>query len=379
MILLLKGGLTTLDLFVDEMAKGNDAEVINLRDAKNAINRLYELDPDIDETTTVITFNNVGASLKMGERSYWRMKNVKFINILVDHPVYYIHDIVNNFTANTYVYTIDKGHMKFLNEIFPNLSEHFRFIPHGGADINGMCCNERPIDVLYVGSFKDEDQVNFAPIGFLDSEAFYEFCLEYYATQECVEAHEAVWAFQKEYDLKLSAEQVIVLTDAIMASVERFYTGSRRKEMILSLADSGIHVTVGGGKEWEEVEKQNPEFVHYIGMVSPENCLKLISQTKVLLNDLPYFAYGAHERIFNGALNGAVVMSNSSEYLKERFAESEDILFWDMKDYDFLVQKVCDVLNDDDMRRQIAQNAYDNVKADSWSERFRTIMSEVGN
>ncbi len=46
-------------------------------------------------------------------------------------------------------------------------------------------------------------------------------------------------------------------------------------------------------------------------------CLKAISQAKISLNVMPWFKEGAHDRVFNSMLNGAVCFTDWSLYFEE--------------------------------------------------------------
>ena len=86
---------------------------------------------------------------------------------------------------------------------------------------------------------------------------------------------------------------------------------------------------------------------------------------------MPWFKDGAHDRVFNSCLNGAVSLTDSSRYLDEIFTDDENILFYDLnmlRDYEAfgynpeitepMVRRIKELLQDNDRLQQIADNAY---------------------
>lgn len=76
-IIFLKGVLQTLDCFIDCMAQGRGEYDSYVLDLSKPIfyQQLLALEPLIDETTHVITFNNAGITLSLVEGQYfWETK-----------------------------------------------------------------------------------------------------------------------------------------------------------------------------------------------------------------------------------------------------------------------------------------------------------------
>ena len=93
--------------------------------------------------------------------------------------------------------------------------------------------------------------------------------------------------------------------------------------------DAGLKVhTYGEGYNY--IECQHPENIIQHGSANSQQCLDKISQAKISLNVMPWFKDGAHDRVFNSCLNGAVSLTDSSRYLDEIFTDDENILFYDL-------------------------------------------------
>lgn len=48
------------------------------------------------------------------------------------------------------------------------------------------------------------------------------------------------------------------------------------------------------------------------------------------MNVMPWFKDGAHDRVFNSMLNGAVCFTDWSRYLTENLRDGEDIFFYEL-------------------------------------------------
>lgn len=80
--------------------------------------KLLAIDDRIDESTDVITFNNVGIALDMiGGENYWETKKVRLYNILVDAPAWYEGAFELGLKCMQ-VITIDRYHKEFVKKIF---------------------------------------------------------------------------------------------------------------------------------------------------------------------------------------------------------------------------------------------------------------------
>ena len=68
----------------------------------------------------------------------------------------------------------------------------------------------------------------------------------------------------------------------------------------------------------------------YMKPLNQMNASRLICESKITLKILPWLKYDAHERIYNATLNGAVCVSDASEYLMEHFENGKNIVFYEL-------------------------------------------------
>ena len=378
MIIFLKGVLNVLDYFIDSMAKGvEDAYVLDISEP-TFFQSIVNLEYKIDETTDVIMFNNVGINLvtTAGE-NYWELKKVKLHNIYVDAPIWYRRELEQNLQCMQ-VITVDRYHKEFINAYFPNCRS-VRFLPHGGVkptDREEIAFENRKIEVLYVGSrqsskwedrmisLSDSDRELFGMIKdilikypYLTLEKVYDLCMD-------------------EMGIRLQREAALDVINALYVEVLRDVRGYYQGKVIEALAGGGVHIDIYNSYGWGEIEDKYPNYVHVHEAVEPDECIRLMCESKITLNILPWFKYGAHERIYNAMLNGAVCVSDTSEYLMKHFENGKNIVFYELDKLGDLVKNVRMVLDNPGFARHIIENQKNKVKNSTWRDRLDNILEQ---
>ena len=142
------------------------------------------------------------------------------------------------------------------------------------------------------------------------------------------------------------------------------------------LVDGGIKVAVFGGG-WEELECAHPENLILGKGVNSITCLKMISLAKMSLNVMPWFKDGAHDRIFNTLLNGALLITDSSIYLDEILRDGENCLLYDPENMEMLADRVKKLLDDPEKMKQIIHAGYElAANGHTWQDRA-DFLSEI--
>ncbi len=149
----------------------------------------------------------------------------------------------------------------------------------------------------------------------------------------------------------------------------------RRHRMVQCLVEAGFRVHIFGGG-WEQVPFHDALIDH--GAVPYREMLDVISKTKVLVQDEAVFNDGAHDRVFTGMLNGAVVVSEYSSYLDELFEDGRDLFMFDWQHTKEQMEIIHQLISDEQYRKEIAGNAYKKVaKSQTWENRAERIIEVV--
>jgi hypothetical protein len=151
----------------------------------------------------------------------------------------------------------------------------------------------------------------------------------------------------------------------------RFYY---RAQVIRQLIDHGVRVDVYGAG-WELLDCHHPENLIVHGNVDSQKCLDMISQAKISINVMPWFKNGAHDRIFNSMLNGAVCVSDGSIYLYEQFEDNRELAVYSLEKIGELPGLVQQLLENPGKMQQMADCAYEKcIYSHTWRHRTTDII-----
>lgn len=397
-ILFIQGIYDTIDLFIAALSTtfeqlGYISHIIDVRDKETVTQQLKHLleEPGID---AVVTFNNIGYNLSFSEgKNIWEEQNIPYYNILMDHPFHYDYPL-RHAPKTSVVFCTDKNHVDYLRRFYPNLQQ-VDFLPHAGmeADISmpsepGTChlCHagnakhplieDRPIDVLYAGGLSKYVAEGLVPdlgeIREFDAFALTQEVLAdliqnpYQTTESAIEKY--LFSIGKQYS---NEELCHWITE--LRFLDSFATSFYREQSVRLLVENGIKVTVFGGG-WDQCDwADNPNLV-YGGKVLAPQVLELMNHSKIVLNTMTWYKNGIHDRIINGMLAGAVVVTDTSKYLleeKERMP-GEGLVTFELPEMQQLPQMVGELLSHPDKIQEIADCGYDYAKRwHTWEERVK--------
>lgn len=408
-VIMFKGGVETQEFFSIEIAEAFKKkgyriywyDLIVSEQSAHLLIRFYEAHKN--DRFAAVTFNFSGIAGEDGlygdnfeNGSFWNDAKIPVYNIVVDHPLYY-HKYMNLRPLKYTQLSIDRNHIKYLNRFFPDADTAGTdgFLPLGGTELNSggrimpdkryLAMQDRPIDVIFTG--------NYTPIKYFDKyiadmdreyqDFYYELVNDAIENTDDLIENLAERKIRSELTCEEALKGNLVSDDELRSIMPnlmfvdlsvRFYY---RAKVMQSLVDGGVKVhTYGAG--WEYLECKHPENIISAGSVNSLECLEMISQSKISLNVMPWFKDGAHDRVFNTMLNGAVCLSDTSRYLSDEFTDDKDILFYRLKELDGLADRVNDLLKDTFKLTYIADNAYNRcVHRHTWNERAEKLIEII--
>jgi len=386
-LILFKGGVETQEYFSLQLAKtfesmGYDIFFYDL--LNDGISYIQLTDFCKNGNVVMFTFNFNGIA---GERylynqdssNFWDDHNIPCYNMVVDHPFYY-HQYIENTPKLYYQISIDRFHEAYMKRYFPKIGLG-GFLPLGGTHLETgemlIPIKERPMDIVFTGNYTRPDTFD-QFIAHLDQEYidFYHSILEELIANPSLRLEDLAEHRLKEelgqisdVELKSCYKNMIFIDLSV-----RFHF---RALAVKELVDNGYKVNVFGAG-WEALDCKHPENIISAGGVNSVKCLEVISQSKISLNVMPWFKDGAHDRIFNSMLNGAVSLSDDSIYLREQFCDCKDIRFFDLAHMDQIPYITREILKNDAWMVDMANNAQ--IKAlnnHSWECRAKAIAEII--
>ena len=318
----------------------------------------------------IITFNNVGFRMNMqsGE-SLWDIWKIPCYNIIVDHPMFYA-DTLDYAPNQGIVACADRYHVDYCNRFYPAVKKAV-FLPTAGECLKPFAelkpFGERSIDVLFIGSGKYDDSA------FSNADDIDKYLKLILQTQPSHLLSDVLEEFLIAGNMHYSTAKIKAFIES-KRFVELKVVALFRRKIIETLITAGIPVTVYGNG-WENLEIFNhPNFI-YKGGCSPEDGIALMEDAKIVLNQLAWFKAGASERIFEAMLQGAISLTDDSEYLREQFTDGEDIQFFSLKHLERLPELVHTLLTDTIRSERIRKNAYRKAAVNhTWEARAKELL-----
>ena len=336
--------------------------------------------------TVLVNFNFHGMSgeeyfLDENGRSMWDALDIPSYNIVVDHPMYY-HHFLEKTPHNYHHVSIDRNHDKYMARFFPEIAR-MPFLPLAGTQLHPGRSNVpvecRRYDVMMVGNYCPPKTFE-KFITRIDDE----YTAFYYGMIDDLLAHpyKTVEAVTEEHlldELGEVPEGELKKALAAVTFIDLYVRYTIRGEAVRQLADGGVRVHVFGDG-WEAVPCRHPENLIVMNNLDSEGCLKKLCQTKISLNVMPWFKDGAHDRIFNTMLNGAVCLTDSSVYLDSILHDGVDCRIYSLEQMDRLPDIASALLADPGQMQRIADAGYQLARAGhTWAHRAGEIHKWIEN
>ena len=160
-----------------------------------------------------------------------------------------------------------------------------------------------------------------------------------------------------------------------------------REKVVRTLVENGVKVTLFG-TGWECCDWLDNPNLDFRGRVSADEIVEIMHDSKIVLSTMTWFKDGAHDRVFNGMLSGALAVTDSSKYMREEFVSSDDIdetkddlVMFELEQMETLPKKVQSLLNNLDQAQLIADRGYKKAFSHTWAARAeeldRDLLSQI--
>lgn len=388
------GVYDTLDLFTYELkrefdALGYESMIFDVRDMAQGLKDLAAF--AAKPVKAAITFNNLGFNMELrAGQNIWEQLGIFCINILMDHPFCY-KNALDHAPANAIVLCTDRNHMRYLERFYPDIPM-IGYLPHAGKELPG---ERRPIagrgiDVLYAGNLSKSFAGNIMP----DLSKYTSFD----AGRLCKRAYEDLIGHpfkttEQSIEEALLAEGITLpdseLKDIIadLHFVDLYAVSYYREKTVQSLAEHGIPIQIYGAG-WQDCPWIHRPNVSYGGKIPAEEVVGKMRDARIVLSTMTWFKDGTHDRVFNGMLQGAVAVSDTSEYMKEEFCgfkggassgeDGRELAFFELEELDSLPLQVEDLLSNPQTAQQIADRGYAKAKEfHTWKVRAMELEQDL--
>lgn len=388
------GVYDTLDIFTYELQKEfekmqYETMLFDVRKTEESIQQLAKFIKR--PVKAAITFNNLGFNMELRKgKNIWEELQIPCINILMDHPFCYL-PALKNAPANAVVLCTDRNHMKYLERFYKTIPV-IGYLPHAGKEISEkkIPIRDRSIDVMYAGNLSRSFAANIVP----DLGKYSEFNAEKVCKRAYDDLIEHTYkTTEQAIEESLLAEGVILNEDELnqvisdLHFIDLYVVSYYREKTVRILAEKGIDILLYGAG-WESCEWIARPNVHYEGKVPAADVVVKMQDAKIVLSTMTWFKDGTHDRVFNGMLQGAVTVSDTSVYMKEEFcgflepdgSDQRDMVLFELESIDQLPEQVQELLEDVDKAQKIADRGYQKARAlHTWRARAEELERDLLN
>ncbi len=393
-ILLFEPSVETLHFFSDRLAEeyielGYDVRVIRIHEPFFGLKSLTEF--IIPHETLMITFNFHGIQREAIFHTadgvlLWDLYDVACINIIVDHPFYYYEEL--RYLPKRYLQIcIDEDHTGYMHRFYPDI-QCGATMPLAGCTYrtdfgSGSSCSEqedvidpaslfpkvmempapivpiarRSTGVVFTGCYTPPDFfLPYMKRNGAEYDAFYHGILDDLLAEpdQCIHT---VYLRHLNRELPELTEEELKNVMNKMIFLDLWIRFTFRGNAIRTLLDADIPVhCIGAG--WDKLPTKHKEKLTHTEYSDTKVCLKALSEAKISLNVMPWFKRGAHDRIYSSMLNGAVCVTDGSEYLYRHFKDRDTLCYYSLKELHRLPEIVTDLLARPDTMEGIATRAY---------------------
>jgi len=330
------------------------------------LDKIFEKKPDF-----TLSFNGL---LPDSEGNFFSdMLKIPHIAYIVDAPNHYMSLASSSYSI---IATIDELYAEFYRKLnMPNVL----FLPHGAnKKLYHTTEVERNIDVLALFSFLDYEAIRESwkqlprPLELALIDAAEEVLSEKYifhidAFIEALNRH------------GLNTQSLQGLDGSLIAlldQLEDYIKGRDRIALLKAIKSSKVQLytmkeSIPG---WKKYLKDNSNIsIHE--ELSFEQALEKMRNSKLVLNSCAAMKENGHERVFNGLLQGANVLSNANPYLDSNFEKEEGVFFYRSGHMEEIDQQVQSILNNKN-RTEVAKRGQQKVlKEHTWNMRAKSLKS----
>ncbi len=166
--------------------------------------------------------------------------------------------------------------------------------------------------------------------------------------------------------------------------LDNYTRGKDRVELIRSIKNARIHVfgemapdNAVGILNWPQYLASQKNVTLHPSVPFGQG-MDILKQAKIVLNSMPFFRDGSHERIFTALACGALPVTSESLYLHEQFQADEDLVFYQSARKNEVGARIDAWLGDEKKRQHVVEQGRQKVlQHHTWDNRVQEIMRVV--
>lgn len=324
----------------------------------------------------ILDFNSQLPKVDTTEDEYYLDTiDAPFYNYILDHPLYH-HDMLKHELRNFHVVCLDYNHAEYIKQWYPHI-QSVHVLPLAGSAYGGEIppIASRPMPLLFTGTYTSPEHI-------LDLVRDYggQLQTEMFSLIERLR-NKPHLTMEEAYADLLHAQGFEHLPDFFSRRMHLYFlvstyiTGYFREQVVLSLAKKKVPMTlIGHG--WDKAKSIAPYTQLTIRPpVDFGQTFASMAQAKMVLNVMPWFKQGMHDRIYSTMANGAVSLSDESGYFTDRYLSGRDLLIYSLEDLDSMADTVLEYLENPQKLQEIATQGQKIAVDHTWDAHSRLLKN----
>ena len=299
-----------------------------------------------------------------------------FINYLLDHPLYFHDQLSQN--VSQHVVCIDRRHAAYLKRFYPELKSvsyaPLPMMPSDERDIKSI--KDRSIGILFTGTYTSFELVQRKLSGMNpDARRDVFEILSYMQADTNLTMEDAMTRFLETREKKIP--------DKIFRQFMHYYhmadaaaAAWARDIVVRAILNAGIKLSVCG-HGWNSLRRYDNtpyDNLEIIPEVTYHRSVDMAYDAMIILNVMPWFKDGIHDRVLTAAGHGAVILSDETSALNELLGDS--YVSFSLERLEDLSDKIGKVLRDTDYAQKLVGEAYTRTIDSCSYEAFAAMLCE---
>lgn len=277
-------------------------------------------------------------------------------NMIFDHPVT-LHNYWMDAPKNLTLLTHDRNYRDFTKQFYKEKVSCELLCPGG---VEWKVKQEKVFDLTFVGSYHSWYEWIDALRALHKKYPKYVRRLLCFMKQNPNMAYETcvqIVAHQFEGEIDSGELSLYVDCKECYFAIMHFY----RRKVIRAILDTGIELHVYG-PTWNNRDLSSYPNLIIHEELTIEESLQVYAKSKLTLNIMSWHKDGMTERIANGMLGEAVVISDETTYLKENFENGNELILYRLDRLNELQETLVHLLEDRQRSKKIAKAGYEKAK-----------------
>ncbi|MCR5119041.1 MAG: hypothetical protein K6B44_05415 [Lachnospiraceae bacterium] len=297
----------------------------------------------------VLAVNAVGQeAYTYDNRNIYDIMDVPFYNYILDHP--FVHHVDLKRGPKKYrVICMDRHHADFIKRCFPNIEKAY-FQPLGGigadpAELLFEDFTAREYGLVYTGTRMRLDEMEKQIAEYPPAIRRLSLsCIEYMLDNRGLSPEEALENVLGSMGIREIPGEDFLNYSVVTAIANRYLCAYVREEAVRYLLASDAAVDIFGNG-WEDIAEEAGSNAVFHEAVDYRKTAEIYKRSKLVLNVMPFFRDGSHDRIPTALMCGAGVISDHSAYLDETM--NDKIFFFDIEKPGELPERVKNIMSDE--------------------------------